>query len=153
PAALSDYSKAISLDPRMQVAYKARSETYKKMGKGKEEKADLAKLYELNPSLAPKKPGKKTDEGPARFLVESKPVAASKRAQTLKSAKEIDRLVDSNYAKTNTKPNPKTTDAEFVRRIYLDITGTIPSYTQTTKFLAATEPDKRTQLIDELLNG
>lgn len=161
PSALDDYSQAIRLDPKLEMAYHGRAETYKKMGKGKEEKEDLAKLYELNPRLAPKKSGKKTDEKaakkaeehPPRFTVTSKPVAANKRTEAINKAKELDRLVEANYAKTNTTANPKTTDAQFVRRIYLDITGTIPSYQQTTKFFTSTDPDKRTALIDELLNS
>ncbi len=42
-------------------------------------------------------------------------------------------------------------DSEFLRRVYLDITGRIPTYEQTTAFLDSKQPDKRTRLIDELL--
>ena len=152
-SALDDYSRAIRLDPYLEMAYKGRSETFKKLGKGKEEKADLAKLYELNPQLARKKSSKKCDVQAPRFQLTSKAVAPNKRAEALLAAKQIDRFVEANYAKTKTTPNPQTSDAEFVRRIYLDITGTIPTYQQTVKFLSATEADKRTKLIDELLSS
>src|SRR5262249_53192782 len=43
------------------------------------------------------------------------------------------------------------TDAEFIRRIYLDITGTLPSPDDVKKFLADTDADKRAKLVDRLL--
>jgi len=42
-------------------------------------------------------------------------------------------------------------DAEFLRRVYLDITGRIPSYDATVAFLASQDPFKRSKLIDDLL--
>jgi hypothetical protein len=44
-----------------------------------------------------------------------------------------------------------TTDEEFVRRIYLDLTGRIPAPEQTRAFLADTNENKRKELIDRLL--
>lgn len=44
-----------------------------------------------------------------------------------------------------------STDHEFVRRIYLDLTGRIPTPTQIRDFVASTEPNKRDVLIDQLL--
>lgn len=44
-------------------------------------------------------------------------------------------------------------DAEFVRRIYLDLAGRIPSRDEARRFIDQSEPDKRSQLIDELLAG
>ena len=151
-AAIADFSKAIELDPKLEAAYKSRSESYKKLGKAKEERADLAKLKELHPP-APPKTAKKPEELPPRFLVASKGVNPGKRRDALQSAKEIDRLILANYTKYNVKPNPRTSDAQFMRRVYLDITGTIPTYQQTQKFLSATESDKRARLIDDLLGS
>ncbi len=42
-------------------------------------------------------------------------------------------------------------DAEFLRRIYLDLTGTLPTAAETRAFLADTADDKRQTLIDRLL--
>ncbi len=151
-SAAKDFSKAITLDPKMELAYKGRAEAYKKLGKSKEEKADVAKLKEFHPAPAPKT-AKKAEEPPPRFAVSSKSVAPAKRTDALRSAKEIDRLIEANYAKTNTKPNAPATDAQFARRVYLDITGTIPTYQQLQKFFSSTEADKRIRLIDELLNS
>lgn len=151
-SALTDFTKAIELEPKLDLAYRARADIYKKQGKSSAEKADLAKLKELSPPPSTKS-GKKTEEPLQRFVYASKPVSPGKRQEVIRSAAEIDRLVDLNYTRTSARPNAKTTDAQFVRRIYLDVTGTIPTYQQTQKFLAAKEPDKRAKLIDELLNS
>lgn len=42
------------------------------------------------------------------------------------------------------------TDAEFVRRVYLDFTGTIPTAAETRAFLADKAADKRAKLIERL---
>lgn len=48
---------------------------------------------------------------------------------------------------------PVTTDDEFVRRVYVDLTGRIPTPQQLTAFEADTRSDKRDYLINELLNS
>lgn len=90
---------------------------------------------------------------PARFMVKSTPVDPGKASQMRASAQKIDELVEQNLKKHGIPPNPKSTDAQFVRRIYLDITGTIPSYEQTQRFLASHDPNKREKLIDDLLGS
>jgi hypothetical protein len=47
---------------------------------------------------------------------------------------------------------PQSSDAEFIRRITLDLTGTIPTTKQVQDFLADKSPNKRTKIIDRLLN-
>jgi len=44
-------------------------------------------------------------------------------------------------------------DADFIRRVYLDLTGVIPTPAATRSFLADSAPDKRSKLIDELLDS
>ncbi len=46
---------------------------------------------------------------------------------------------------------PPADDAEFLRRVYLDLVGTIPDAETARAFLADTSADKRTVLIDRLL--
>ena len=46
---------------------------------------------------------------------------------------------------------PLADDAEFLRRIFLDLTGTIPSADTARRFLDDTASDKRARLIDRLL--
>lgn len=54
-------------------------------------------------------------------------------------------------AKPNFQPAAPADDAEFLRRIYLDLTGSIPTVTDARAFLADTAADKRAKLIDKLL--
>src|SRR5262249_38721213 len=46
---------------------------------------------------------------------------------------------------------PLASDEEFLRRVTLDLTGTIPTAAQARAFLADTATDKRVRLIDRLL--
>jgi hypothetical protein len=46
---------------------------------------------------------------------------------------------------------PRCDDAEFVRRVYLNLTGIIPPVEETRAFLADKAPDKRVKLVDKLL--
>ncbi len=63
----------------------------------------------------------------------------------------IDAQVESAWPREKLTPAPLTTDAEFLRRVYLDVLGTIPTHEQAAKFLDDASADKRTRLIDELL--
>ena len=48
-------------------------------------------------------------------------------------------------------PSPPASDAAFLRRVSLDLTGEQPSPDEVRRFLADTDPEKRTKLIDRLL--
>ncbi|WDI41638.1 DUF1549 and DUF1553 domain-containing protein [Bremerella sp. P1] len=48
-------------------------------------------------------------------------------------------------------PSDVCTDAEFLRRVSIDLTGTLPTPDESTRFLADKRPDKRELKIDELL--
>ncbi len=50
-------------------------------------------------------------------------------------------------------PNPMTNDNQFLRRIYLDVVGRIPTYDEAEAFLNDRSPDKRARLIDKLLDS
>lgn len=56
-------------------------------------------------------------------------------------------------AKDNVLSAPVCSDAEFIRRVYLDITGRIPSATDVTAFLADTSANKRDALVDKLVGS
>ncbi|HUR55971.1 MAG TPA: DUF1549 domain-containing protein [Gemmataceae bacterium] len=63
----------------------------------------------------------------------------------------VDELVDAKLAKLNVAPSGVCDDADFLRRIFLDLTGTLPTAAEARAFLADTSKDKRTKLVDELL--
>jgi len=63
----------------------------------------------------------------------------------------VDEHASQKFKELGIDPSPVCDDATFIRRAFLDATGTLPTVEQTRKFLASTEPKKREQLIDELL--
>ena len=64
---------------------------------------------------------------------------------------EIDRLVDEKLRDLQYPPSQPCTDAEFVRRVHLDVIGMLPTVEETTAFLADRDPQKRSRLVDRLL--
>lgn len=63
----------------------------------------------------------------------------------------IDELVDAKLAKLNVAPSGLCDDADFLRRAYLDLTGTLPTPDEARKFLAGTEKNKRAKLVEMLV--
>jgi hypothetical protein len=63
----------------------------------------------------------------------------------------IDERVAEKLRELNLPPSPRCTDAEFIRRAYLDTIGVLPTPEETQTFLAETTPDKRDHLVDALL--
>ena len=70
-----------------------------------------------------------------------------------KRSVEIDRLVEANWTKHNIQPSPYINDQIFMRRVYLDITGTIPTGREAIEFINVKNPYKREILIDYLLDS
>lgn len=63
----------------------------------------------------------------------------------------IDRAVSAAWKEQKLTPAAKSSDAEFLRRVYIDLVGVPPNYDDTTKFLADTDAKKREKLVDKLL--
>jgi hypothetical protein len=82
-----------------------------------------------------------------------KPVDPGRLADVRKCAARIDELIDANYKKHSVTSNPQVSDAVFLRRTYLHLAGRIPKYEEALSFLGSKDPDKRSKLIDELLNS
>jgi hypothetical protein len=82
-----------------------------------------------------------------------KPVKAGQRARALQSAKKIDELLSINREIANVQLNDKLTEEQFLRRVYLEISGTIPKVDEAQRFLNSKSPTKRVELIDRLLNS
>jgi uncharacterized protein DUF1549/uncharacterized protein DUF1553 len=74
-----------------------------------------------------------------------------KAATTHLTPGELDRLVNEQLKKANVAPAARTTDEQFIRRVWLDLTGRLPMPADVKEFLANKHPNKRAQLIDELL--
>ena len=64
---------------------------------------------------------------------------------------KVDELVVAKLRKLGIAPSPVCTDAEFLRRVSFDLTGTAPAPAEVEAFLSDSSPDKRNQKIEELL--
>lgn len=63
----------------------------------------------------------------------------------------IDAEVRAAWQRQKITPASASNDAEFLRRVCLDLIGVIPTYEETVAFLDSKDPTKREQLIDRLL--
>jgi hypothetical protein len=64
----------------------------------------------------------------------------------------IDDAIMDAWRSLGIRPSPITSDAEFMRRVSLDLTGRLPATARTTRWLARTTMD-RGQVVDELLQS
>ena len=69
----------------------------------------------------------------------------------LPAQNKIDELVFARLAKLHLTPAKVCSDPVFVRRVYLDVTGTLPTASEAQPFILDRNPDKRSELIDRLL--
>ena len=65
----------------------------------------------------------------------------------------VDQFVNARLKQLEYVPSDRTTDSEFLRRVYLDVTGLLPPVDVTRTFLADSSPGKRATLIDDLLTS
>jgi hypothetical protein len=67
--------------------------------------------------------------------------------------RRIDELVAARIKAAGHEPAARADDEEFIRRVYLDLTGAIPRVAEVREFLADARLDKRARLIDTLLDS
>lgn len=75
-----------------------------------------------------------------------------KRYTASRPSHPVDQKIHEKLSKLGIEPSELCTDSEFVRRLYLDMTGTLPSPEQVVSFLDDADANKRDRLIDELLS-
>src|SRR5262249_2393595 len=68
-------------------------------------------------------------------------------------AATIDRLIAARWDADQRPPPPPADDAEFLRRVTLDLTGKIPTAGEVREFLDDPRGDKRGRLVERLLGG
>ena len=73
------------------------------------------------------------------------------RFPAVETPTEVDRLVVRKLAQMGIVPSSVCSDSEFLRRLSLDLTGTLPSSAELAAFLANSSSQKRVLKIDELL--
>jgi hypothetical protein len=64
----------------------------------------------------------------------------------------VDTLVHNKLKKLRIEPSGLCTDEAFVRRVYLDVIGVLPTPEEYARFMVSTLPNKRELLVDELLD-
>ena len=69
----------------------------------------------------------------------------------LPAANQIDQFVNAKLARLRLTPSGTCTDEEFIRRVYIDLIGLMPTADDYRRFMQSSESDKRAKLIDELL--
>jgi hypothetical protein len=80
---------------------------------------------------------------------DASPAAAAARDLTA----TIDDLIAARWQATGTRPAAPAGDAEFLRRVSLDLTGRIPAASEVRDFLDDRAPDKRVRLVERLLQS
>ena len=101
---------------------------------------------------APPKPRINLPMEAKRTEVKIAPVSASQRGRAQRSAAMIDAIVERGLSRAGQEPNLLVPDEAFVRRAYLDITGTIPTAREYRTFILSRSSSKRVELIDRLLD-
>jgi hypothetical protein len=79
--------------------------------------------------------------------------APNGQAETLGPEQRIDRLIEAKLTEKGLHPNPPVDDATFLRRIYLDLNGRIPTLEEAANFHADSREGRRGRLINKLLDS
>lgn len=90
-------------------------------------------------------------EGQAELATVVVPFAPSVDLGDWKDNNFIDRLAAAKFKEIGIAPSPLCDDATFLRRAFLDVTGSLPTVEQAKAFLDSKDPDRRKKLIDRLL--
>ncbi len=81
------------------------------------------------------------------------PVNPNSRSRVRSIASSIDSAVERKLIEKSVNTNEIASDEVFLRRIYLDVAGRIPTLAEAKEFLESDEPDRRDDLIDKLLSS
>src|SRR4051812_39145421 len=87
--------------------------------------------------------------GPARASAGGSPATPDARAL----AGTIARLLAEGWEKARIVPAGPADDAEYLRRVSLDLVGKIPTAAEARAFLDDPDPEKRAKLVERLLDG
>jgi hypothetical protein len=80
-----------------------------------------------------------------------RPREVSSAVTVEESVRRIDAHLTGFWSKNGITPAPVADDAEFLRRLSLDLVGRIPTAAEARGFIGSRDPDKRTKKINELL--
>lgn len=77
----------------------------------------------------------------------------SRRQECRDTAARIDALVEARLAKDGLTPNALAEDYVFVRRVFLDSVGRIPTLVETNSYVSEPDPHKSELIVDQLLSS
>src|SRR5204863_3838273 len=80
------------------------------------------------------------------------PLGSSIPAYTFPYQTVVDRFTHQKWQELGLVPSELCTDEQFIRRVSLDITGTLPTPAQVRAFVADSDSGKRAKLVDTLLD-
>jgi hypothetical protein len=87
------------------------------------------------------------------LVLTSAPASPKQRVIGPRSSNYIDVEIFANLSRDGIAAAPTAGDEEFLRRVTVDLTGTIPSADDVEAFLADKSPDKRAKKVDALLKS
>jgi hypothetical protein len=92
-----------------------------------------------------------TDDEPSPQVAETQPILrASSDEEVLRFVNE---RLQAAWEQHEVQPSAKADDAEWVRRVYLDLAGRIPTPEEAQEFFQDKSPEKRGKLVDRLLES
>ena len=94
-----------------------------------------------------------SDQAFAKACKAAKPNAPFSQKVINTAAARMDESIDAGLKANDMVPNLTIPDSLFMRRIYLDAIGRIPTEAEALAFLNDSSPQKRSNLINELLNS
>ena len=77
--------------------------------------------------------------------------ARTRKQESSSNEHPIDRFVNAKLEQLGITASERCTDTEFLRRVSIDMTGTLPTPEEVLRFLSDSSTEKRTRKIDELL--
>jgi hypothetical protein len=84
--------------------------------------------------------------------VAAPPVLAEELAAPERPVEEVvDQYIDAGLATAGITAAPPADDANFIRRVTLDLAGRIPATSEVQTYVQSTEPEKKAKLVDRLL--
>lgn len=92
-------------------------------------------------------------KAPTEPAMKVAPVDRTSRAAAIDAAGKIDAILEKSWKELRTKSQPSLREEQFLRRVYLELGGRIPTYDEASKFLTSRSKDKRPDLIDSLLES
>lgn len=85
------------------------------------------------------------------LLAASSGIAADEPVQELSTTEFVNQKISQSWQDNEIEASPAASDEEWVRRVYLDIVGRIPSVAEVQEYLEDDSPRKAAVLVDKLL--